>query len=60
VLAEKPSAIDPSDFKPGSTKKKIDAAKDIFGNRFTEDPVEEAFSNEKLDKTLKTVTLVPR
>ena len=27
---------------------------------FTDDPVEEAFSNEKLAKTLKSVTLVPR
>jgi len=29
-------------------------------NAFTEDPVEEAFSNEKLRRTLQSVTLLPR
>jgi hypothetical protein len=31
-----------------------------INNIIIEDPVEEAFSNEKLERTLKTVTLVPR
>ncbi|EAR87567.1 hypothetical protein TTHERM_00070740 (macronuclear) [Tetrahymena thermophila SB210] len=62
ILAEKPNYVIPQDFKrqKGIQNQKKSDANEIFGNHFTEDPVEEAFSNEKLDKTLKTVTLVPR
>ena len=62
ILAEKPNYVVPSDLKRqrGGPSQKQQDANEIFGNHFTEDPVEEAFSNEKLDKTLKSVTLIPR
>ena len=64
-----PNAIKPSSKpkKPNKTVPKKTKAVDDGGNKgakvkntFTEDPVEEAFSNEKLRRTLQSVTLLPR
>jgi hypothetical protein len=58
-MAEKPNATRPDDLKRDK-KKQSQTNGNVFGNHYTDDPVEEAFSNEKLEKTLKTVTLAPR
>ncbi|KRX07382.1 hypothetical protein PPERSA_06997 [Pseudocohnilembus persalinus] len=62
ILPEKPNSIRPQDLKreKASKNKPQQQNEDIFGNHYTDDPVEEAFSNEKLERTLKSVTLVPR
>lgn len=57
-ITDKPNYVVPS--RPGSIQSATTNKDDIFGNHFTEDPVEEAFSNEKLEKTLRMVTLVPK
>lgn len=73
LLTEKPNYVVPSKKKKTAEEEKKE---EIFGRHFTEgktfifylcknifffvDPVEEAFSNEKLFKTLTTISLVPK
>ncbi|CAD8094270.1 unnamed protein product [Paramecium primaurelia] len=56
ILAEKPNHIKPQSHQ--SSRK--DKDNDIFGNPYTDDPVEEAFSNQKLEKTLELRNQIPR
>lgn len=55
ILAEKPNYVDPRGPQKLSAEEKI-----VYSNPFTDDPVEEAFSNEKLAKTLRSISQVPR
>jgi len=53
ILPEKPNYINP-------TKRQNELLKGQLSGGYTEDPVEEAFSNEKIQKTLRSKELVPR
>eukprot|EP01017_Pseudomicrothorax_dubius_P035764 TRINITY_DN5057_c0_g2_i1.p1 TRINITY_DN5057_c0_g2~~TRINITY_DN5057_c0_g2_i1.p1 ORF type:complete len:175 (-),score=49.15 TRINITY_DN5057_c0_g2_i1:7-531(-) len=55
LLAEKPNYVDPRGPQKMTAEEKI-----VNSNPYTDDPVEEAFSNEKLAKTLRSVSLGPR
>jgi len=61
TLTEKPNHINPADLKlSNKDRQKAEEFNEIFENKYTEDPVEEAFSNEKLEKTIKNTMLLPR
>ncbi|KAM3132223.1 hypothetical protein pb186bvf_015683 [Paramecium bursaria] len=57
ILADKPNHIKPQSSQSG---RKAQEQEEIFGNHYTDDPVEEAFSNQKLEKTLQLRNQVPR